>query len=115
MNETSRRIVEVLAERGASPLPSRLTQHSHHQTEEKMRRQERLAEAVHEECTFQPQINHTTEKMIEVMDTCGRNQDFLQRQQDYIDLQVTPPWTVRANLKHQILWQLFQAIGTITR
>jgi hypothetical protein len=40
-----------------------------------------------EECTFRPQLNTTSERMVEVMQVFGRNPDFISRQQEYIDLQ----------------------------
>ena len=45
-----------------------------------------MAALLDQDCTFKPKINQTTARMIQVMDSCGRNQDFLQRQQEYLDL-----------------------------
>ncbi|KAK3275755.1 hypothetical protein CYMTET_16127 [Cymbomonas tetramitiformis] len=86
LNQTSMRIAEVLEERTEEAAMLGVTASSAHLIERRMKKQEEIQSVMNEECTFQPAINQTSERMIQVMETFGRNPDFVQRQQEQQDV-----------------------------
>eukprot|EP00854_Cymbomonas_tetramitiformis_P003370 gene3370-4239_t len=76
----------VLEERTEEAAMLGVTASSAHLIERRMKKQEEIQSVMNEECTFQPAINQTSERMIQVMETFGRNPDFVQRQQEQQDV-----------------------------
>jgi hypothetical protein len=88
LTETSRKIVQVLEARKTLPTAAeRLTTCAPALLAAKVRRAEALEAAEAAACPFKPAISETSAKMVELMEACGRNPDFLTRQQEYVELQ----------------------------